>query len=212
MAVCWDTLLSPVDVRSLTAAQRAKDGQGAVFFHDRTGRAAAGTLSHRAERLLDPYLTGLGVELHADAPLFRNRSGLPYSKDTLGDDFREIRRMVFPGDKRTLMDFRRSGAVEAVGGQDDELNRSVERFAAHTCHRQLGHRMSVSAKKRAPCPILAPLRARDASPPEIDGTHHALASSINLASQSKSIMTRDRRAPYILAVFRADSVGLIDNY
>jgi hypothetical protein len=44
------------------------------------------------------------VDLHGDAPLFRNRSGLPYSKDTLGDDFREIRQIVFPGDKRQLAD------------------------------------------------------------------------------------------------------------
>jgi hypothetical protein len=118
MAVSWDTQLSPVDVRSLTAAQRAKDAQGAVFFQDRTktGRAAAGTLSRRAERVLDAYLEGLGVELHDDAPLFRNRSGRPYSKDTLGDDFRAIRKIVFPGDKRQLMDFRRSGAVEALAG------------------------------------------------------------------------------------------------
>jgi hypothetical protein len=121
MAVSWDTQLSPVDVRGLTAAQRAKDSQGAVFFQDRTktGRAAAGTLSRRAEHLLDAYLTALGVELHADAPLFRNRSGRPYSKDTLGDDFRTIRRIVFPDDKRTLMDFRRSGAVEALAGDVD---------------------------------------------------------------------------------------------
>jgi hypothetical protein len=55
MAVIWDTQLSPVDVRSLTAAQRTKDVQGAVFFQDRTktGRAAAGTPSRRAELLLD---------------------------------------------------------------------------------------------------------------------------------------------------------------
>src|SRR5690606_9474352 len=53
---------------------------------------------------------------HAGAPLFRNRSGAPYSKDTLGDDFRTIREAVFPGDTRTLMDFRRSGAIEALAG------------------------------------------------------------------------------------------------
>jgi hypothetical protein len=95
MAVSWDTQLSPVDVRSLTATQRAKDAQGAIFFQDRTktGRAAAGTLSRRAE---DAYLDGLGVELHSDAPLFRNRGGRPYSKDTLGDDFRAIRKITFP--------------------------------------------------------------------------------------------------------------------
>jgi hypothetical protein len=70
MAVSWDTQLSPVDVRSLTATQRAKDAQGAVFFQDRTktGRAAAGTLRRRAERLLDAYLDGLSVELMPTLP------------------------------------------------------------------------------------------------------------------------------------------------
>ena len=49
--------------------------------------------------------------------VFRNRSGAPYSSDTLGDDFRDVRRALF-GDResRTLADFRRSGAVEAIAG------------------------------------------------------------------------------------------------
>jgi len=55
----------------------------------------------------------LGVELHGDAFLCRNRSGAPYSSDTLGDDFRDVRHVVFgPEETRTLADFRRSGAQE----------------------------------------------------------------------------------------------------
>ena len=46
------------------------------------------------------------------------RSGAPYSKDTLGDDFRDIRIAAFgERDKRTLADFRRSGAHEAIAGE-----------------------------------------------------------------------------------------------
>src|SRR5262249_7410 len=37
-------------------------------------------------------------------------------KDTLGDDFRDVREVVFPGDTRRLMDMRRTGNVEAVTG------------------------------------------------------------------------------------------------
>ena len=49
--------------------------------------------------------------------MFRNRSGRPYCKDTLGDDFRDVRAMVFgPGETRQLADFRRSGTVEALAG------------------------------------------------------------------------------------------------
>jgi hypothetical protein len=51
------------------------------------------------------------------APIFRNRSGRPYSKDTLGDDFRDVRTLVFgEQEKRQLADFRRSGSVEALAG------------------------------------------------------------------------------------------------
>jgi hypothetical protein len=31
----WDSMLSPIDVRSLTASQRARDGYGSVFLLDR---------------------------------------------------------------------------------------------------------------------------------------------------------------------------------
>jgi hypothetical protein len=54
--------------------------------------------------------------MHPDAILFRNRSGNPYRDDTLGDDFRTVRQLIFPDDKRRLMDMRRSGVVEAIAG------------------------------------------------------------------------------------------------
>lgn len=119
MAVAWDSSLSPVDVRRLTPAQRATDGAGDVFSLGRakTGRAAVATLSRSAGALLDAYLAGLGATLAPDAPIFRNRSGRAYSKDTLGDDFRDVRALAFgPDERRTLADFRRSGAVEAIRG------------------------------------------------------------------------------------------------
>lgn len=115
IAVAWDTSLSPVDVRSLTPAQR----HGDAFHIERakTGRAAIGTLSRRSIRVLDAYLAQLGAELAPSAPIFRNRSGAPYSKDTLGDDFRDVRTLAFgPNERRTLADFRRSGTVEAIRG------------------------------------------------------------------------------------------------
>lgn len=119
IAVAWDSSLSPVDVRKLTLAQRVKDGPGDVFevARAKTGRAAVATLSRAARRILDAYLASLGATLTPDAPIFRNRSGRPYSKDTLGDDFRAVRAIVFGEDEsRTLADFRRSGAVEALRG------------------------------------------------------------------------------------------------
>jgi hypothetical protein len=82
----------------------------------KTGKAAIGTISTRTERLVKSHLTTLGAELHPDAILFRNRSGNPYREDTLADDFRAVRQTVFPGDKRRLMDMRRSGTLEAIAG------------------------------------------------------------------------------------------------
>jgi hypothetical protein len=115
IAVAWDTSLSPVDVRSL----RPEDRRGDAFELSRakTGRAAIGTLSRRSVRILDGYLAELGAEVAPGAPIFRNRSGRAYSKDTLGDDFRDVGALVFGvGETRTLADFRRSGTVEAIRG------------------------------------------------------------------------------------------------
>lgn len=119
IAVSWSTQLSPGDVRSLRASQLAKDNTGAAFFAERakTGKPVGGVLSDRALVAMQAYLERLGVELHGEAYIFRNRSGDPYSKDTLGDDFRAVRIAQFgERDTRTLADFRRSGAVEAIAG------------------------------------------------------------------------------------------------
>lgn len=131
MATAWDSQLSPVDARGLTAGQRLSDAHGAVFFIGRakTGRAAAGTLGRRATALLEAYIASLGFDLHDASPIFRTRghdpkakggrpqAPAPYTKDQLGDDFRTVRAMVFGGhEKRQLADMRRSGTVEAFSG------------------------------------------------------------------------------------------------
>jgi hypothetical protein len=110
-----------VDVRSLTYAQSRTDGHQVWFEVERakTGRAAIGTLSRRSNVLLSAYLKLLPIELLPEAPIFRNRSGSAYTKNKLAEDFRAIRKIVFPGDDRRLMDMRRSGAVEALAGSVD---------------------------------------------------------------------------------------------
>lgn len=121
IAAAWDTQLNPGDIRPLTASQLATAGHGELFFTARgkTGTPVGGSLSSRSALVLAEYLKHLGVELHGDAPIFRNRSGKPYSKDTLGDDFRDVRAAEFgDSERRTLgHDFRRSGAVEAIVGK-----------------------------------------------------------------------------------------------
>lgn len=119
LAVAWDTQFAPGDCRKLTIAEKATDKRGTYFdtARGKTGKAVVGTLSRRSARVLEAYLAGLGAELMGDAPIFRNRSGVPYSSDTLGDDFRDIRAIAFPKDTRKMIDIRRSGAVEAVAGE-----------------------------------------------------------------------------------------------
>ncbi len=131
IAVAWDTQLNPGDIRLLTASQLATAGHGELFFTERgkTGKPVGGALSRRSAFALQAYLAQLGVEIHGDAPVFRNRSGQPYSKDTLGDDFRDVRCAEFGKDERRTLghDFRRSGAVEAIvgGGTADALSHAM---------------------------------------------------------------------------------------
>jgi hypothetical protein len=120
IAVAWDTQLSPGDVVALRASQLACGAAGEAFFTERgkTGKPVGGILSTRSLWALRSYLEKLGVELHGDAYIFRNRSGACYSVDTLGDDFRDVRVVEFgPLERRTIgHDFRRTGAVEAIAG------------------------------------------------------------------------------------------------
>jgi hypothetical protein len=119
IAVAWDSSMSPVDVRSLRASQMATAGQGEYFFTKRgkTKEPVGGLLRARSALRLVDYMDQFGATLSPDAFIFRNRSAAPYSKDTLGDDFRDVRLDLFgPDEKRTLADFRRSGSNEAMAG------------------------------------------------------------------------------------------------
>jgi hypothetical protein len=52
-----------------------------MFFTERgkTGVPVGGALSNRAIKALLAYIAHLGVDLHGEAYIFRNRSGAPYS-------------------------------------------------------------------------------------------------------------------------------------
>jgi hypothetical protein len=107
-------------VNSAKSRRCAHTGALAVG-HRRRGsgvlKPVGGALSDRALAAVEAYVKALGVELHGDVPIFRNRSGAPYSSDTLGDDFRDIRHLEFGAEEnRTLADFRRSGSREAFAG------------------------------------------------------------------------------------------------
>jgi hypothetical protein len=166
MAVGWDTMLSPIDVRSLSTGQLERDSEGALFFLDRakTGRAAAGTLTRWSEAILHAYMRSLGVELLEAAPIFRTpgtapgpnggRRWLPkpYTKDLAGKHFRKVRRDLF-GEKeqRQLADMRRSGAVEADAGgttDTDLSNKMANTIAASTRLRKTYNPVNVVSVRR----------------------------------------------------------------
>jgi hypothetical protein len=144
LGVMWDSQLSPVDVRGLTASQFATANKGQFFFTDRkkTDKPVGGMLSARSADRLADYLEKRGTVLATNDFLFVNRSGAPYSKDTFGDDFRDVRTALYgPDEKRTMADFRRSGAGEAIAGgaqpaplahaMGNSLDRSNKLFATY---------------------------------------------------------------------------------
>jgi hypothetical protein len=115
IAIAWDTQFSPVDLRQLTMAamKGSEDGRYFDIGRAKSGRDALGTMSRRTLRLLDAYLKKEPCEVGA---ILRNRSGAVYSRFTMPDDFRAVCETLFPGDRRTLADMRRSGAIEAMAG------------------------------------------------------------------------------------------------
>ena len=131
IAVGWDTMLSPVDIRELRVGQLVTDDTGDVFILDRakSGRAAAATLTAWSEAILNHYVLKLPFTLTAETPIFwtrgykpgakggRPRPPRPYNKDRMSGDFAVIRQLVFgTKDTRQLQDMRRSGAGEALVG------------------------------------------------------------------------------------------------
>lgn len=178
MATAWDSMCSPVDVRRLMPSQVRSDAAGLWFAIGRakTGKAAAATLSPWSEAILRAYLAKLGAEPAANAPIFRNRSGRAYSKDTLGDDFRDIREAIDKTDRRQLADMRRSGAVEgdAGGGSvTDQSNKMANTVAVNNRLRKVYNPTNVVSARRfdearvAGAKLLEQNRAKSVTTPDL---------------------------------------------
>lgn len=126
--IAWDTLFSPVDVYTATKAGLKRDAVGWYLERPRTktDKAAFGALAPETAAALFAYIEDLGIELAPAGRLIRRKSGKAYAvgvsgKNYFAQDFRAVRKHVFPGDKRQFMDIRRSGNVEAdVANADKE--------------------------------------------------------------------------------------------
>jgi hypothetical protein len=66
------------------------------------------------------------------------RTSAAYTKNSLADDFRDIRKLLFPGDTRQLQDMRRTGAVEAQSGGTDlsVISQKMANTVASSAHLQ----------------------------------------------------------------------------
>jgi hypothetical protein len=171
IAVSWDTQLSPGDVRSLAGSQLHTDARGSLFFTERgkTSTPVGGALSTRALAAMKAYIERLGCELLPDTPIFRTRghgtgdgrpwAPRPYTSDILSKDFRLIRSLEFgDAENRTLADFRRSGAVEAIAGDatpaalahamGNTLNASNALFATYVPINSVSLRTVMEARRK----------------------------------------------------------------
>lgn len=127
IAIAWDSQFQPVDVRKLEKRHMRESGGRIIFDltdegREKTDKPVIGTISRRTERLVRAYLADRfgEADILSNQALFCNRSGDRYSKDTLGDDFRDVRAAEFGQlETRKLMDMRRSGAIEAAAGGVD---------------------------------------------------------------------------------------------
>lgn len=119
----WETMFSPVDVRTLRPSQMKRDVAGWYVSGERakTGADTYAAISDDLGDRLAAYLKRQNRAEADDTPIIRQRDGAVYrNKDTFGADFRDVRDFMFPGDGRQLMDIRRSANVEADAAGADK--------------------------------------------------------------------------------------------
>lgn len=121
--IAWETMFSPVDVWTLRPHQMKRDAGGWYFQRERTKtqKEAFAAISDDLASALRAYLDRQHRNEADDTPILRQRNGQAFrSKDTFGDDFRDVRAIAFPNDRRQFMDIRRSANVEADAAGADK--------------------------------------------------------------------------------------------
>lgn len=121
--LAWQSMWSPVDVRTIRPSQLKRDGSGwyAEGSRAKTGKATFAYISDDLGEAVAAYLTRQNRAEGDNTPIIRQRDGNVYrDKDTFAGDFRDVRSFMFPGDTRQLMDIRRSANVEADAAGADK--------------------------------------------------------------------------------------------
>lgn len=119
----WETMFSPVDIRTLRPKQLKKDRTGYYVEGSRakTGKATFAAISDGLGDDVAAYIAAQGRAIADETPIIRQRDGLAYrTKDTFAADFRDVRAKAFPGDTRQMLDIRRSANVEADAAGADK--------------------------------------------------------------------------------------------
>lgn len=129
----WETMFSPVDVRTLRPSQLKRDADGWYLTGRRakTGVEFFAAISDGLAARIQAYLERQRRAEVDDTPIFRTRifragpgrrpRAVPYAtKDLFAKDFRLVRAIAFPGDERQLLDIRRSANVEADAAGADK--------------------------------------------------------------------------------------------
>ena len=140
IAIAYAARFAPVDARSLRLEESRDNGTKLWSAIDRakTGRDALATLSKRIQALVRAYVSTCPATVLPEVPVFVTRRGAAYTKNSLAKDFRDIRKLQFPGDTRQLQDMRRTGAVEAQSGGADPsiISQKMANTVASSAHLQ----------------------------------------------------------------------------
>jgi integrase len=121
IALAWATMVSPVDVRTLTRAMVFEDKGGLYIERKRskTGVGIMADLDDWTTRRLRLYLGDKTVVALPSTPIIRQESGRAFKdRHDFARRFATIRKAAFgPDEKRQMRDIRRSANVEAdLGG------------------------------------------------------------------------------------------------
>lgn len=122
--IAWDAMLSPIDAFALPIGGFREAVEEVRTTRQKSKRkvfASIGPATTEAARAYLKRLEAAGVALKPDAPLIRNKMLAPYSgphaKKYFERDFRAVRQKAFPGDRRQMLDLRRSAITEGrMGG------------------------------------------------------------------------------------------------
>ena len=119
--LAWETLMAPVDIRTLTLESLKNDGSGPYVetTRSKTGKPVYAVITKRLESDILAYAEALPVIIKPGTPFLRTTRSLAiYKRVRFTDEFAKVRAIAFGSDeKRKMMDIRRSGNLEAdLGG------------------------------------------------------------------------------------------------